>query len=410
MSLLFSLICPRLPAKFRWSQAAAFVLLALSVGIARAKTQESETAKTVEAAEAAEANQAFEQALKELESEQWGQAELYLERSLMLNADHAEVRLQLALLLAQRGQLEAAKSLIENLIDDPRTPAPHRNRLQILLASSMPVAPLPPEVKQRAQTRTEITVGYTLNPYARADLDELTLTLPQGSITLPIARNDQPAGTVSLALRHIVQDKWGLEVSQQQWGGAEGRNASSLLVFGGTSLAGQSVQWSALTLRSLDDTTRQAVGLSIPRHAWRFTAGLFNEPDLDRRGYSLRIDRAWVVSPKLQSVTYAELERATAGKSSLVRAGILAEWAMALSWVVSAQATLHHDLQGYTPLLASNAPRNMLAAYLALERHWEPASRWRIVGRAHVVQRWSNLSLFEYRDAGVQLSLQRLWP
>lgn len=376
----------------------------------QAQTDQTQTAPTVETTEAAESSEAFEQALKELQSEQWGQAELYLERSLMLNADHAEARLQLALLLARRGQIDAAKSLIQSLIDDPRTSAEHRSRLQILLASSLPLASLPPEATPRAQTKAEITVGYTRNPYARASLEELTLTLAQGSITLPVTRNDQPAGTASLSLRHIVQDRWGLEVSQQQWGGAEGRNASSLLVFGGTTLAGQSVQWSALALRSLDDTTRQALGLSFPQQAWRFTSGLFNEPDFDRRGYSLRIDRGWMASPSLQSVTFAELERATAGKSSLVRAGILAEWAMAPSWVVSAQATLHHDLQGYSPLLASNAPRNMLAAYLALEHHWAPAPRWRLVSRVHLAQRWSNLSLFQYRDAGVQFSVQRLWP
>jgi len=379
-------------------------LLVLWAGAAMAQAPEFNTL------EAAEADQAFAQALKELQSEQWGQAELYLERSLMLNADHADARLQLALLLARRGQLDAATALIESLVDDPRTPAEHRGRLQALLASSIaPEAP-PPQARPPAQTRAEITVGYTRNPYARASIDELTLTLAQGSITLPVARNDQPAGTVSLALRHVVQDQWGLEVSQQQWGGAEGRNASSLLVFGAATLAGQGVQWSALALRSLDDSTRQAVGLSIARPVWRFTAGLFNEPALERRGYSLRLDRAWVASPSLQSVTYAELERATAGKSGLVRAGFLAEWAIAPSWLVSAQATLHRDLQGYSPLLENNAPRNMLTAHLALERHWTPAPRWRIAGRVHAVQRRSNLSLFEYRDAGVQLSLQRLWP
>jgi hypothetical protein len=387
----------------RWP-AALCVLLALWAGAALAQAPE------LNAQDGAEADQAFEQALKELQLEQWGQAELYLERSLMHNADHAEARLQLALLLARRGQLDAARALIESLIDDPRTPAGHRERLQTLLASSMPLALPPPPARLPAQTKAEITIGYTRNPYARSSLDELTLTLAQGSITLPVARNDQPAGTVSLALRHVVQDQWGLEVNQQKWGGSEGRSAGSLLVFGAGTVAGQGVQWSALALRSLDDTTRQAVGLSIPHQAWRFTAGLFNESALERRGYTLRFDRALAMPPSLQFVGYAELERATAGKSSLARAGILAEWAVAPSWVVSGQATLHRDLQGYSPLLESNAPRKMLAAYLALERHWEPAPRWRIAGRVHAAQRWSNISLFEYRDAGVQLSLQRLWP
>ena len=390
----------------RWP-AVLCVFPALWAGVALAQLQDPGTAL---AAEAAEADQAFAQALEKLESEQWGQAELYLERSLMHNADHAGARLQLALLLARRGQLDAAKALIESLMDDPRTPPVHRSRRELLLASATPLAAVPVQARPPAQTRAEITVGYTLNPYARAALDELTLTLAQGSITLPIARNDQPAGTASLSLRHVVHDQWGLELNQQQWGGTEGRNARSLLVFGAATLAGQSVQWSALALRSPDDTTRQAVGLSVPRQAWRFTAGLFSEPALQRHGYSLRIDRAWAASPTLQSVTYAELERATSGASSLVRTGILAEWAVAPSWLVSAQATLHRDLQGYSPLLTSNAPRTMLAAYLALERHWEPAPRWRVVARAHAAQRWSNLALFEYRDAGVQLSLQRLWP
>lgn len=413
MSLRFLPIFPDLPAIFRGSPAAICILLALWGGMVRAQVPEPGGTRTVEAkeaAEAAEADQAFAQALKELQAERWGQAELYLERSLMHNADHAEARLQLALLLARRGQLDAARALIESLIDDPRTPDSHRSRLHILLVGSVPLPSIPPQAKPPAQTRLEMTVGYTLNPYARTNLDELTLTLPQGSITLPVARNDHPAGTASLSLRHVVQDRWGLEVSRQQWGGSEGRNAGSLLMFGGSTVAGQSVQWSALALRSLDDTTRQALALSVPRHGWRFTAGLFNEPDLDRRGYSFRLDRAWPVSPAIQSVTYAELERATAGKASLVRAGILAEWAVAPFWAVSAQATLHHDLQGYSPLLANNARRNMLAAHLALERHWVPALLWRIVGRAHVAQRWSNLSLFEYRDAGVQLSMQRWWP
>ena len=359
--------------------------------------------------EPAEASQAFEQALQALQAQEWSQAELYLERSLMLDPEHADARLQLALLLARRGQSDAAKALIESLINDARTPEAYRQRLRTLRSNLTPLVPAASEQQGQAQTRADITVGYTRNPYARADLGQLTLTLPQGDVTLPLAKHVQAAASTGLSLRRIVPNQWGMEVNLQRWGGTEQHSAGSLLVFGNAVLSGGSLQWSAMALRSIDNTTRQAVGIALPRQAWRFSASLFVEPELERRGYSLRLDRTLIATASVQTVAYVEIERSVTGNASQARTGFLAEWLVAPNWMLATQATIHHDWQGYSPWLAGNAPRSMLAASLSLERHWEVAPGWRMTGQAHLAQRWSNISLFEYRDAGLQVSLQRQW-
>jgi hypothetical protein len=48
---------------------------------------------------------------------------------------------------------------------------------------------------------------------------------------------------------------------------------------------------------------------------------------------------------------------------------------------------------------------------LAVERSWQPAGpEWELLARAHLSQRWSNLALFGYRDAGIQVTIRRRWP
>ena len=83
---------------------------------------------------------AYQSALAALDAQAWAEAELQFERVLMLNPEHAEARIQLALLLAQRGKFETASGFLQSLIDDPRTPLEHRQRLVDLLAQLKPAA------------------------------------------------------------------------------------------------------------------------------------------------------------------------------------------------------------------------------------------------------------------------------
>jgi len=373
----------------------------------------------------AEAEQAFAQAMRSLEAGEWGQAELLFERSLMLNPEHAAARLELAGLLARRGRLEAARALIESLVDDPRTPPDHRERLQAMLvetdralaaqaragrdgADRASVHPPP------AETTAEIYAGWSRNPLARADLRQLTLTFPEGSITLPVARDVRPAGLMGVTLRRSVPGGWGFQANLERIFGNEDSAAHRLSVHGRLPWAGSGAvgwaQWSAQTQRAYDGATRHALGASAGGRDWRLSGGGFDEPTLARQGVYLRLEGASRPHPQLQALAYAELEHAWSGPPSFVRMGAMASWAPAPRWVLLGHVSAHRDLSGYSPLLEDGAAREMLSANLSLERAWEPGpGTWQLLGRLYGGRRWSNLELFTYRDAGVQVSLRRRW-
>ena len=373
----------------------------------------------------AEAEQAFAQAMRSLEGGEWARAELLFERSLMLNPEHAAARLELAALLARRGRLEAARALIDSLVDDPRTPPEHRERLQAMLAETdralaaqvrmaaegvYQAAARPPS----AETTAELYAGWSRNPLARADLRQLTLTFPEGSITLPVARDVRPAGLMGVTLRRSVPGGWGFHANLERIFGNEDSSAHRLSVHGrlpwsGSGAAGWG-QWSAQTQRAYDGATRHALGASVGGRNWRLSGGGFDEPSLARQGVYLRVEGASRPRPEVQALAYAEVEHAWSGPPSFVRMGAMASWVPAPNWLLLGHFSAHRDLSGYSPLLEDGAAREMLSANLSLERAWEPGpGNWQVLGRLYGGRRWSNLELFTYRDAGVQVSLRRRW-
>ena len=377
--------------------------LALFLGVAHAAGEDA----------AVEAQRAFVEAMLAMETGQWAQAEMYLERCLMFEPDHADARLQLAILMAQRGRVDTARALIESLIDDPRTPPAHRERLQTLLNNQARLLAAMPEsptaVGPPTQTGAEITLGYVRNPFARAAINELTLTLPGGDLTLPILQDVKPAPLVGLTVRHAVLNEWGFEANVQQFGAPEPRTAGRLWLFRDTVISAQPVRWSAYFLRSIDGTTRQAVGITIPQDQWRLLAGVFNEPQARRGGLTARLERAWIPLPSVQTIAYWEAEYATFGRAGYGGAGVYTQWVPFARWMLAGQVSAYRDFEGYSPWLNNNEPRRMVAANVAVEHFWEPGADWRVLGRAYVGQRWSNLALFGYKDAGVLISLQRYW-
>jgi len=334
-------------------------------------------------------------------------------------------RLELAALLARRGRLDAARALIESLIEDPRTPEAHRVRLQALLAetdralaeqattaragANEAYARQPP-----AETTAEIYAGWSRNPLARADIRQLTLTFPEGSITLPVARDVRPAGLAGVVLRRSTPGGWGFLANLERIYGNEDSSAHRLSVHGRlpwpASGAVPWAQWSAQTQSAYDGSTRHAVGMSVGGQDWRLSGGGFDEPDLARRGVYLRLEGASRPHPELQVLTYAAVEHAWSGPSSFVRMGALAFWVPVQGWMLQGHVNVHRDLSGYSPLLENGAARELLSANLSLERTWEPEpGRWQVLGRLYGGRGWSNLELFTYRDVGVQVSLRRRW-
>ena len=380
------------------------VLLVLGLGAACAATDEDGPA---------EAEKAFLQAMLVMETGQWAQAEVHLERCLMFEPEHAECRLQLAILMAQRGRTDSARLLIESLIDDPRTPQAHRGRLQALLGNLAAVPPVASGATLTArpptQTAAEITLGYVRNPFARANIDELTLTLPGGDLTLPVLQNVKPAPVLGLTVRHAVLNEWGFEASVQQFGEPEPRSAGRVWLYRDTVISAQPVRWSGYYIRSIDGTSRQAVGVTVPRAQWRLLAGAFNEPEAHRGGLSARLEHAWAPTPTVWTVAFGEVEHTTYGRAGYGGAGFYAQWVPAARWMVAGQINALRDLAGYSPWLSNNETRQMYTANAAVEHFWDVDADWRLLGRAYIGQRWSNIALFGYKDAGILFSLQRYW-
>ncbi len=364
-----------------------------------------------------EEQNAYTQASQALSANDWALAELLLERVLMFNADHAQARLQLAMLLAQRGKPDAAAALIESLIADQRTPPSYRQKLQHLLAQlPNPEAPAatPVAAAQAPQPsgRYSATLGYATNPYARAELSSLTFTLADSELTLSVAPNIQPAAYVQQTIGLQLGARCNFTLTDQRWQGQDQVYST------GASLACQS-PWRLDALpgqvmlgyrRGQDRVERSYVGVG---QAWgnaHYLLQLFNEPATSRQGSLLRVRGAL---PMARGVTWmhAELEWAGAPSNSFAGVGVRHEAPLgagatgAAATVYGVALAAQAGLGGYSPLLANNAARHMLLGEAYLRRSWALGAHWQATGEAIYIRRWSNLPLFTYAD----LTLQMRW-
>ncbi len=371
-----------------------------------------------------EAEAAYQSAQSALNAQAWAEAELDFERVLMFNPEHAQARIELAMLLAQRGKIETASAFIESLIDDPRTPLAHRQRLADLLAQlkrgasvtdgiASPSYVIASEARQsmlaaaQPVIQARVSLGYSANPYARADISNLTLTLPGGSADLPVNQNIHAAPMLMSSLSYLAPNLCGFEAQDQRWGASEQNFANKLLVFCYGVVAGQQMQTFASTLRAVDGNGRTSAGLSWPLANWRLTAQLFKEPQLERQGYALRLDHLQRSQSGNQTLLFAELEKSNSGVPGYIKSGILREYALTSGVSVLAQLGLQRDFAGYSALLADGATRRLLLAQLGLQKDWGQLAGWQLGSALQLARRWSNLALFEYRDATLQLSIER---
>lgn len=363
----------------------------------------------------AEADRAYTQALAALKEGRWVQAELMLERTLMFNPDHAEARLELAGLLALGGREGAARALIESLIADPRTSNDHRERLRAMLARR-PASPLAGLDLRPATglTIAEVFTGWTRNPLARADLSQLTLTFPEGSIALPVDQRVRSGLIYGLAVQRIWAQGLSLEAGAQRLDGSDAGTAHRFALSGRLPAEGRpslAPRWLLQTQRALDGNVRHTLALSTAGTSWRVSGGIFTEPDLARDGVYARIEHVRSLRPGLRGSVFAGLEHAMDGVTGYWRVGAALGWEPMPRWSVLGQAMQHRDFSGYSPWLQEGARRSMHSLDLAVERSWQPAGpEWDLLVRAHLSRRWSNLALFGYRDGGIQVTIRRRWP
>ena len=401
----------------------------------------TETEETTEAADAAltqsQAQAAYAQALEALKQQQWTQAELLLERVLMFQPEHAEALVQLATLLAQRDRLESAQALISMLLNDPRTPPAHRSRLQTLLdnstntssagaalagigsnvnanandgsasaANALPAAGAP---KLVARTQALFSAGYTRNPLGTTSATQLTLTLPDGPVTLPVVARAQGGGIGTVALHH--QRASGLELyAQLQTSTLPQASTSGRVALGGP-LGLKNHNWSLSSQRALDGSTRHsaAVVRTLPGNT-QLMASVFHESSFKRTDWLVRGQRSVVVSQRWPVTAWGEYEHGRGAAPGALRAGMQALVPITPNWQLQSLVYGQWDTSGYNKLLENNAARKLLTAHVELEYRW-PARQLdgQTTFSVYKAQRWSNLALFDWSDHGMRLSWLRQW-
>ncbi len=404
-----------------------------------------------------DALQSYEEARLALASGRLDEAELLLERVLMLMPGHAEARLDFALLLARRGQTDAARALILGLAQDPRTPADHATQLRALAArlpngeapqastatatattaaaprqAARPLAPA--SAPAAALWRVEAALSASSNPLSRTGAEGVVLTLPDGPVTLPLSTRPQ-AGTVAGAGLLRLQGPTGLDVSVQRMDRSGTATAYRAAAWGALpSLAPQAglppLQWQLQTLRGFDNLRRHSAALAAPwpGGAQRLVLGAYAEPTQQDHGWLLRTEhrgstpQEGAVAPGglfglagLQWQASAERSASTARAQGYWRLNLALEAPLGPGRRLQAQATAQEDTHPYSPLLENNSRRRLLTTYIGVEQQLPLAALGplgaghQLVFRAFSTQRASNLSLFTFRDSGLQIALMRQW-
>ena len=364
-----------------------------------------------------EARTAYEKALLALQQQQWGQAELLLERTLMFQPEHAEALLQLATLLAQRDRLESAQALIAMLLQDPRTPLQHRLQLQAMLdntsqqhAGAAASSQTTPSVPEGPVARTQVlwSAGYTRNPLGVTDASQLTLTLPGGPVVLPLEVQSEATVLGTVALHH--QSAGGLELyaQVQRTSLSQARHAGRLALAGPLGLQGY--LWSVSTQQALDGSARHSASLLKPMGNTQLTVGLFHESFLRRTGLLARAQHTLQVFDHSTVTAWAEYEQGGKKAPGVLRSGLQALAALSPQWQLQGLLYGHADTSGYSPLLEKNAPRRLLTLHTELEYRWpESVLGGQATLSVYAARRWSNLPLFGWSDHGARVSWLRQW-
>jgi hypothetical protein len=363
-----------------------------------------------------EATEAYDAALRALAAGDWADAQLMLERTLMLAPEHAEARVELAVLLAQRGEVDAARALLRSLLADPRTPELQARRITALVAAldaGQPGAATGPSV---VASFIETGLVRQRNPLARARLSDLTLTLPGGPVTLPLDQQVAPATLAYLRVRVGLPGDAGLEAvvlepTTAQPPDSPLRTNGSVALFGQAALGDTPLQWLVGTVRAPDGFRRDLATVALPARDWRLALTALSEPQVGNRGVIGRVERGWMPADgRWLALGYADLEVMLRGSPSQLRAGVVAQQMLpGTAWVFTQQLQLHTDLEGYSPLLADNAPRRLATGLLAADWARPVSDDWTLTLRLQASARAANIDLFEYTDLGVQVGLRHVF-
>lgn len=391
-----------------------------------------------------EALQAYEQARAEISHQRYDRAEILLERVLMLFPEHAEARIELALLMARRGHIDGAQALVQSLLDDPRTEPEYVRALRGLkeqikkgpLVLANPYAlnnqavPLRLSVQgheaqpasgqvEPAAWRGEASFSASSNPLARTSSGAISITLPDGPLSLPLMQTAR-AGTLTGTTLSRTTATYGADLAVQR------------TEVPGTTVAARAVVWGQLPLtkwlpeswkptslspvliyaqaqRGLDGQHRTMAGLTSVLGAQRLSLSHYEEYGTNDRGTVVRAEHN--LPSRLGADMQASIEHSNSavGPQGYWRAGFSADYALGNGRKLLAQLTHQQDTYAYSALLQNGAQRRLTTAYVALEQRMQLKSEKVLIWRVFSGERRSNLELFNYNEFGAQLSLVQYW-
>lgn len=356
-----------------------------------------------------QAQQAFEQARQAIQLKQWQQAELLLERTLLLQPEHAQAMIEMATLLAQRGQPESAHALIQMLLQDPRTPPAHRLHLQQLAWQLSPYTPQA-ETPTTHSVGLDIAIGHSTNPLVAANVRDITLTPASGPVSFPLSTRPQSAATIAAAAHWANPKGYAASVQLQHVNLPQARPGIKLLMQAPLPFRplGANMHWQLHTQRYPDGTQRHQLGAGAANGQTAWLLGWYAEPASNRSGWQLRTQHAMLRTPQWTVVGGVDIETSVAGTSAppgAIRANARLAYRPGAQWQLVAHWQGHADTSAYSPLLAQGARRHMNTMQLNIEH--SIGGNW--VLRGYAARRWANIPLFGWADAGVQLGWVTTW-
>ena len=380
---------------------------------------------------------------------QYAEAADHLERALLLAPQHLGAAFAYAVALAGTGDFASAVQLLAQASTRADLPTSQRSQLlaaQQRMAQAQPASPATSH--WHTQPSAALRWGYDNNLLGSPRIRSLTLSLPDGDMTLPLENSTQPrpgnflrtdlrlntthspnntrSTDFTLALQHrhtpalaaATTTQTEAQVQTQptsapgSWASASQTN---LHTRGGTRYHSTSLatgwawatpdcqprfgaEWQQRQLASNPVLSGRYTGLSaswacnqtnpLARPTWRPTQ------------WSIHL-RSGQDQPT-HSSRPGGTQRTTAMRAT-------AHWPQ---WMAQAELTHTQDSSGYSPLLASNRVRRSTRALLRLEA-WQPLPQWAPGLQAHwgleLDSQQSNLSLFNVNSHSVYAGLRKQW-
>ena len=366
-----------------------------------------------------EADRAFASAREALIQKNYQQAELFLERTLMYQPEHAEARIELALLLASRGRLEAALLFIESLVQDPRTTPDYRARLLALSRSVQADLVIesarPTQIARPWQGQADLSIGFQQNPLAGTSASSLLLTLPGGTLELPVEDQVESAAVLRVSGQLSHRNGLYLEAQAQAVLGGVKRHSGRLLLSNNIKEVAQGVVSLGFTAERtpFSDQNRGIFASWTSAHT-RLSTQIYDSPSQERSGFLVRWDESvWAhkfMGLDTSVTSFVEHEWALKSGPDQTRFGARSLLKSSEKTNIWLSLSVHRDQTGYSLFLEDGRRREMATVHTQLEHQlFAPSPHQALVLQAHLTRRWASLNLFRFEDAGVAFAFRQLW-